>query len=221
MKPQATPLHNAHILLVDDHENIRFTFRLALESEGYDVDTAGTVAEAVAKIEERYYDLLVLDLRLGVESGLALLAQARVDGIETPVLVMTAHGTARDAVAAMKLGAVDFLEKPLDPTSFRAAVATVLRPRLCGSVGPTEAGQPDEKRLVVEARHSINCRDFTTAHLHLARALELNSQSPDAHYLFGLMLERTGHPEKAKRYYRRALGLYAERSLAVTLAAQP
>ena len=219
-------MHTAHVLLVDDHENIRFTFRLALESEGYDVDTASTVAEAAGKIEERYYDLLILDLRLGVESGLELLAHARADGIKTSVLMMTAHGTAKDAVSAMKLGAVDFLEKPLDPTTFRVAVAKVLRPRLLapdalvgdGKVGDGKTG---EERLVVEARHAINCRDLTTAHLHLARALEVNGQSPDAHYLFGLMLERTGHAEKARRYYRRALQLYAERSFARGSAVRP
>ena len=56
MKTQATSPHDAHVLLVDDHENIRFTFRLALETERYDVDTDSTVAEAIDKIEERYYD---------------------------------------------------------------------------------------------------------------------------------------------------------------------
>ena len=207
-------MHSTHVLLVDDQENIRFTFRLALESEGHDVDTAGTVAEAAAKIEERCYDLLILDLRLGVNSGLELLAGARADGIETPVIMMTAHGTAKDAVSAMKLGAVEFLQKPLDPTSFQAAVAKVLRQRLPDSDAPVEGSHSLDRRLVVEARHAINCRDFTTAHRHLARALELNSQSPDAHYLFGLMLERTGHAEKARRYFRRALQLYSERSFA-------
>ena len=207
-------MHSTHVLLVDDHDNIRFTFRLALGSEGYDVDTASTVAEAAAKIEERYYDLLILDLRPGAESGLELLARARADGIETPALMMTACGTAKDAVSAMKLGAVDFLEKPLDPSIFRAAVAKVLRPSSLAPDPGTKGGHPAEGRLVVEARHAINCRDFTTARLHLARALELNSQSPDAHYLFGLMLERTGQPDKARRYQRRALQLYAERSFA-------
>ena len=217
----AKPMHFTHLLRVDDHENIRFTFRLALESEGYDVDTAGTVAEAAAKIEKRCYELLILDLRLGVESGLELLAHTREDGIETPVLMMTAHGTAKDAVSAMKLGAVDFLEKPLDPVSFRAAVAKVLRQRLPAPDVVASGIDSAEGKLVIEARHAINCRDFTTAHLQLARALELNSQSPDAHYLFGLILERTGHAEKARRYYRRALQLYAERSFARGSAARP
>ena len=97
MNLQAKPMHSTHILLVDDHVNTRFTFRLALESEGYDVDTAAAVAEAIVKIEERYDDLLILDLRLGVESGLELLATARADGIETPVLTEEARRCYRRA----------------------------------------------------------------------------------------------------------------------------
>ena len=213
-------MHPSHLLLVDDHENILFTFRLALESDGYVVDTASSTAETRARMEARYYDLLILDLRLGTESGLNLLAALRANGIETPVLMMTAHGTAEDAVAAMKLGAVDFLSKPLEPVGFRAAVAEVLKRRLASPGNPPSTGDKTYERQLVEARHALNCRDFASAHLHLARALELNSQSADAHYLFGSMLELNHNPDRARRYYHRALQLYAERSLA-RLSANP
>ena len=67
---------------------------------------------------------------------------------------------------------------------------------------------------MIAARHALNCHDLAAAHLHLARALELNNHSADAHYLFGSMLELNHNPERAKRYYHRALQLYAEYSLA-------
>ncbi len=207
-------MHRFHLLLVDDHENIRFTFQLALESEGYDVDTAGTISEARAKMEGQYHDLLLLDLRLGAESGLTLLSGLRANGIDTPVLMMTAHGTAKDAVEAMKLGAVDFLDKPLEPVRFRAVVAEVLERRLSSHGKAPAAGDKTYTHQITEARHALNCRDFAAAHLHLARALELNSHSADAHYLFGSMLELNHNPERARRYYHRALQLYAERSFA-------
>ena len=207
-------MHSFHLLLVDDHENVRFTFRLALESDGYDVDTAATVSEALAKIEERCYDVLILDLRLGVESGLTLLARLRADRIDTPVMMITAHGTAGQAVAAMKLGAVDFLEKPLEPVQFRAAVAEVLRRRLPAGDDVQPSRREAYEHLILEARHALNCRDVSAARLHLARALELNSHSADAHYLFGSMLELSNRPDQARRYYNRALQLYAERSFA-------
>ena len=213
-------MHLFHILLVDDHETIRFTFRLALESDGYNVDTAGSVSEARAKMEQRYYDLLILDLRLGMESGLTLLASIRAHDIQTPVLVMTAHGTTEDAIKAMKLGAVDFLSKPLDPVQFRATVTEVLQRCLPSRDKAPAAGDKTYERQIVEARHALNCRDFSAARRHLTRALELNSHSADAHYLYGSMLELSNHPEKAGRYYHRALQLYAEYSF-VRIAASP
>ena len=207
-------MHTFHLLLVDDHQNIRFTFRLALESDGYDVDIAGSIAEAKAKIAARCYDVLILDLRLGVESGLEMLADLRADGDDTPVLIMTAHGTTDDAVAAMKLGAVDFLIKPLEPVRFRAVVAEVLRRRLPSNDHANVSSREEYERQISEARHAINCRDAVTARLHLARALELNSHSADAHYLFGILLDLNDDPDKAKRYYHRALQLYSEHSFA-------
>ena len=207
-------MHNFHLLLVDDEENIRLTFGLALESDGYIVDTAATITGARAKIEQRIYDVIILDLRLGKESGLDLLANLRADGIHTPVVMMTAHGTTKDAVAAMKLGAVEFLSKPLEPVQFRAVVAETLKRHLPSGVKAPAVHAEAYERQIMEARHAINCGDFAAARMHLARALELDSYSADAHYLFGSMLERNDNPEKAKRYYHRALQLYAEHSLA-------
>ena len=207
-------MHSFHLLLVDDHENIRFTFRLALETAGYDVDTAASLSEAQARMEARCYDALILDLRLGAESGLALLTRLRADHIDTPVIMITARGTAQEAVAAMKLGAVDFLTKPLEPTQLRAVVAEVLRRRLPASDEAHPALRETYERQILEARHALNCRDVSAARFHLARALELNSHSADAHYLYGSMLDLSNHPERAKRYYNRALQLYAERSFA-------
>ena len=207
-------MHSFHLLLVDDHENIRFTFRLALEIEGYDVDIAASLSEAQTKIETRCYDVLILDLRLGVESGLTLLARLRADRIDTPVVMITAHGSAQEAVAAMKLGAVEFLAKPLEPVQLRSAVAEVLRRRLPTSDIADLSSSETCEHQISEARHALNRHDVSAARLHLARALELNSHSADAHYLYGSMLEMSHHPERAKRYYDRALQLYAERSFA-------
>lgn len=209
----------SRLLLVDDHENIRFTFGLALKSDGYDVDTAASVGEARALIARGGYDGLILDLRLGAESGLQLLTDLRGAGIETPTLMITAHGTFAEAVSAMKLGAVDFVEKPLQPITFRATVAQMLNRRPPAAAGRLEILDPETcGAQIVEARHAINCRDYTAARLHLAAALEIDGESADAHYLFGLMLERTNEASKAERFFRRALQLYSDRSLAKSSA---
>ncbi len=206
-----------HILLVDDHRQIRFTFQVALEAEGHVVDLAASVEETLTKTQRHRYDLLILDLRLGAESGLKLLTDLRARGVDSSVLMMTAHGRVADAVEAMKLGAIDFLEKPLEPSRLRAAVVDIIaRSRATAATANQLKGSAADSyaRQIVEAKHALNCRDFATARSHLACALELNNASADAHYLYGVLLELNGKDHDARRFYRRALDLYAGHSLA-------
>ena len=204
-----------HILLVDDHQSIRFTFQMALEAEGHAVDLAASAEEALVQSERHRYDLLILDLRLGTESGLKLLADLRARGVDSSVLMMTAHGRVADAVEAMKLGAIDFLEKPLDPSRLRAAIVDIIERRRATAAKKLVGSAVDNyARQIVEAKHALNCRDFATARSHLACALELNSASADAHYLYGVLMELNGKDHEARRFYRRALDLYAGHSLA-------
>lgn len=204
------------ILLVDDHPSIRLTFEMALESEGHVVEVASSPAEALEKTMHQRFDLLILDLRLGADSGLELLANLRRCGVNSAVLMMTAHGTVADAVEAMKLGAIDFLEKPLDPSRLRAAVTNIIERQHAAERAARAAAPPagDYAHLIIEAKHALNCRDFEVARGLLARALELNDHSADAHYLLGLLQELNDRHDEARRYYRRALDLYAEHSLA-------
>lgn len=205
-----------HILLVDDHPSIRFTFQMALEAEGHAVELAASVEETLVKTARRRFDLLILDLRLGMDSGLQLLAELRTRGVDSFVLMMTAHGTVADAVGAMKLGAIDFLQKPLDPSRLRAAVVDIIE-RQCVVANAAKAAAPPAEsyqRQIIEAKHALNCRDFDAARRYLAGALEIDDHSADAHYLYGVLLELNHKRDDARRYYKRALDLYAEHSLA-------
>jgi DNA-binding NtrC family response regulator len=86
----------------------------ALAGQGYRVDTAGDGGEGIARVEAGAYDLVLTDLKLPGASGLEVLAAARAARPETPVVVLTGYGTVAGAVEAMKLGAHDFLEKPVE-----------------------------------------------------------------------------------------------------------
>ena len=116
----------SRILIVDDEPNIRLTFRTALETCGYAVREATSADEAVAAFATERFDLAILDLRLGEGSGLDVLARLRKDAVLTPCVMVTAYGNVRNAVEAMKLGAIDFLEKPIEPNALRGIVAEVL-----------------------------------------------------------------------------------------------
>ena len=207
------------ILLVDDHQSIRFTFRVALESEGHDVALAGSAAETLEMTARQRFDLLILDLRLGADSGTQLLADLRDRGVDSAALMMTAHGTVADAVAAMKLGAIDFLAKPLDPARLRAAVVDIVERRHAADRAARAAAplEGTHAHQIIEAKHALNCRDFDAARGLLARALETNDHSADAHYLYGVLQELNDRHDDARRYYRRALDLYAEHNLAAQL----
>jgi two-component system nitrogen regulation response regulator NtrX len=99
------------ILVVDDEENIGRSLRLILEREGYAVSTCGSVAEA--KAQSQRADAYLVDVRLPDGSGIDLVRWMKANEIDSPILMISGHGTIADAVEATRAGAFDFLEKPL------------------------------------------------------------------------------------------------------------
>jgi DNA-binding NtrC family response regulator len=119
----------ASILLVEDKDSLRAMLRLALEAQGHAVIEARDEAEAVAALRESLPSVVLSDLRLPTGDGLGVLRAAREADAEMPVIVMTAHGSIQDAVAAMKQGALDFLAKPVDPDHLLLLVSRALAQR--------------------------------------------------------------------------------------------
>ena len=115
------------ILVVDDEETIRSSLAEALAAEGYAVDTAQTGEEALACCHGAVYDLIVSDLKLPGVSGLDVLQALRHQGTATPFLMMTAYGDVDTAVAAMRAGAYDFVQKPFRLNAIKQQVRAALR----------------------------------------------------------------------------------------------
>lgn len=103
-----------HILIVEDRESLRRMLQRALTGEGYRVTAAADGEAAVEHLGRDGYDLVLTDLKLPGVSGLEVLAASRAAQPDTPVVVLTGYGTVGTAVEAMKLGALDFLEKPVE-----------------------------------------------------------------------------------------------------------
>ncbi len=116
-----------HILVVDDEPAILNTLKKALSLEGYSVDVAGGVGVATERIGKRSYDVALFDVALPDGDGVALLEKLRAQNNELPVIMMSGHGTIDMAVRATKLGALDFLEKPLSTDRLLVALENVLR----------------------------------------------------------------------------------------------
>ncbi len=144
------------VLIVDDEKNIRRTLRMVLEGEGHVVHEAGSILEADAVLAKEAVDLILLDVKLGEDNGLDLLRSLKSrgeDGMasktsEIPVVMISGHATIEDAVSATRLGAFDFMEKPLDRNRVMVTVRNALeRRRMWREV--------HELRRAVEARWEL------------------------------------------------------------------
>src|SRR5271168_5576136 len=102
-----------HVLIVDDETEIRDSLEEILREEGYAVTTAATGSEGLTLVRDAAYDVVLLDIWLPDRDGLELLQDIRSLEAKPEVIIISGHGTIETAVRATKLGAFDFLEKPL------------------------------------------------------------------------------------------------------------
>ena len=104
------------VLVVDDTKNIRLLLTKCLELEGYEVETASNGQEGYEKICGGAYNLVFLDIKLPELSGTEVLRRIRAQGIPTPVIIITAYPTVKNAVECTQLGSIAYLQKPSPPT---------------------------------------------------------------------------------------------------------
>jgi two-component system, OmpR family, response regulator len=194
---------NAKILIVDDETNVRLNYRITLETEGYQIFEAVSAARALEELIRRSFDLAILDMRMPAMDGLELLAKMREIGITVPAMIVTAYSDVPHAVQAMKLGAIDFLQKPLRPEDLRRIVAEILKRHAPQKDHPAESFNSH----IVAAKRCLNLRSFALARIHLVKALELNTKSVEAFNLAGVLAEMLDDVDKAKKYYGQAIKL--------------
>jgi FixJ family two-component response regulator len=202
-----SPMSN-QVLIVDDEPNVRLNYRVTLESEGLDVWEASSAEKALEQFSHHPFNVAILDLRMPVMDGLDLLAEMRRRGLQTPTVVVTAYGDVAHAVRAMRLGAIDFLRKPLTPEALRSVVSEILTRHV-----PNKGGAPAIPTAIPdtfgaqlsEAKRLLNLQAFDQAWRHLSRALELNAQSPEALNLAGVFFEMQEDYERAKKLYGKAI----------------
>lgn len=104
----------SNILLVEDEENLHETLKLNLEMEGYEVSSAFNGTEALKKIANEYFDLIIMDIMLPEVDGIAVTESVRVNNNEVPILMLSAKNAGSDRVLGLKKGADDYLTKPFN-----------------------------------------------------------------------------------------------------------
>ena len=120
---QSVQFH-ASVLVVDDEPDLRTLYELTLVREGYLVESAATVNDAWQLLQDRQFDIVITDMRLPDGLGLELLRRLRADQRPERCVVITAYGSAQNAVDSLKAGAFDYLTKPVDLKQFRALIAS-------------------------------------------------------------------------------------------------
>ncbi|MBI2360338.1 MAG: sigma-54-dependent Fis family transcriptional regulator, partial [Deltaproteobacteria bacterium] len=138
----------AKILVVDDDNSLLELLSMRLESAQYEVGAALNEQEALARAQDAFFDLAVVDLKLAGHDGLVLMEQLHAMNPEMPVIILTAHGSIESAVEAMKRGAYSYVTKPFDPRELLLQIDRALENRRLTS---------EVKRLkgLVEERYSF------------------------------------------------------------------
>jgi len=147
------------VLVAEDEPNVAIALRDSLESEGYAIETTADGSEGfrlASASGEAAPDLVMLDLMLPCMSGLEVCQRLRGSGVETPIIMLTARGVASDAAFGLKLGADDYIPKPIDVGELLARVAAVLRRARATRQGSVARITFMRTKLVSESRL---CRD--------------------------------------------------------------
>jgi DNA-binding response OmpR family regulator len=177
-----------NVLIIDDEDSLRYTLTRVLRATGCQVSSAADGPEGLQMINNVAFDLIYLDIRLPGMNGLEILQNIRKNHPDLPVILFTAHASLQSALEAIRLGATDYLVKPIDPDVFVARTRVIL------------------EEQVVERRKRQLRDQIATLQAEL-RALEDQSASPPA--------EIVPSPENADRFLKRGsfvLDLQAQRA---------
>jgi DNA-binding response OmpR family regulator len=195
-------MNSQPVLVVDDERNIRMTISMSLESMGLEIDEAVNGEDALQKIDRKQYRLVLLDLKLPGMDGMEVLRRVRNIRPDIRTIIITAHGTIENAVEAMKLGAVDYIQKPFSPNEIRELVKRVI-----DRDAIEEQKAADYAAHFELAKRRIAEQQFDAAAEHAGKAIAFDNSRPEAFNLLGAIKEIQKDIPDAQKYYRAALAL--------------
>ncbi|RJX29393.1 MAG: response regulator [Desulfarculus sp.] len=187
------------ILVVDDEKNIRLSLSQALAPLGWPVETAVNGEEALGRLGDQDLALIILDIRMPGMDGIEVLRRVSEERPDIRVIMVTAYGTVERAVEAMKLGAVDFIQKPFSPEQIRDLAQRVLdRGQL------SEEKAMDYQAHLELAKRAVGERNFKGALENAQRAVSLDPYRAEGFNLIGALHEVLHQREEAIKNYRMA-----------------
>jgi len=203
----------AHILIVDDEEKMRNVLRIMLQLKGHKIDEAGDGKEALQKIKENCYDLIISDIRMPGLSGKKLLEEVKNLEHPLPVIFITAYATVDDAVEAMRAGAVDYIPKPFEEERILLTVEKALG--LSRLISEKEALQKELEERTLP-------KDLVCVSAAMKKIIELIRRVAEQDHATVLITGESGvGKEVVARYLHRVSPRKERRFVAVNCAAIP
>lgn len=180
------------VLVVDDTKNIKNLLTTCLTVNGYSVLTASNGSEAIQMLKANEVDLVFLDIKMPEISGTEVLKRVRGMGIDTPVIIMTAFATVKNAFECTKLGAVMYLQKPFTSDKVKAILKEV-EPFL-------EENSLSIDRYVIRAKELMRIGELDEAFDILKKAMSINVNNKAVYELLGKIYELRGDNTEAERF---------------------
>lgn len=181
------------VLIVDDTKSIRMLLTTCMELEGYKAVTAKNGQEAIECFINENIDLAFLDIKMPELSGTEVLRRVRGIGISTPIVIMTAFGTVKNAIECTRLGAVAYLQKPFTADKVRTLLSEM------------EVKEEDSKQGVKDnldnARKLIAESKLDEALILLKKTLSMEIQCEEVYFLIGKVYELKGETKQANTFY--------------------
>jgi len=163
------------ILVVDDEASIVDSVATVLRYEGFAVDVASSGREALTKVQDELFDLIILDVMLPDTDGLEVTRRLRFDGLDVPVLFLTAKGEVEDKVEGLSVGGDDYVTKPFSLIELVARVKAILRRRQVPEADQclrfSDLVMDEDSREVWRAGHLIH---LTATEFNVLRMFMLN-----------------------------------------------
>lgn len=184
------------VLIVDDTKNIRMTLTKCLELEGYEVMTASDGKQALDMLTTQTFNLIFLDIKLPEIRGTEVFRRMRALGIKTPVIIITAYATVKNAVDCTNLGAVAYLQKPFSSEKIKSVLKELDTDSLF-----TDQDKNSLISYINKAKLHLDNGDYSKALDYSKKALSIELNEPEIYLLISKSYSGINDIENADRFY--------------------
>ncbi|AOY77945.1 response regulator [Clostridium formicaceticum] len=176
------------VLIADDTKNIRQLLITCLQHEGYDVTSVENGEEAIEAFKKGNFDLAFIDIKMPKISGTEVLRQIRSIGIKTPVIIITAFATVKNAVECTQMGAVAYMQKPFTTNRIKQVLQEVINEN------------KSLESLLEIAKNKLSNNLMEEALTILKKALSIDPACANTYYLLAKVYEKMGNLHEAKHF---------------------